>query len=88
MHSLNLKSLASKTLLFSAIATATQLSYGDGEASFSEALKASKVTGNFRMRYEELDRATDVDLLTLKSLIGVKTGTYNNFSAVVEVEDE
>ena len=56
--------------------------------SISEALKSSTVSGDFNLRYEDVDRDTvDSDGLTLRSRLMVKTAPYKSFSAVVEVED-
>ena len=55
-----------------------------------KALSDIKASADFRIRYEsaEQDNALqDADALTLRTRIGIKTGSYNGFSAVVEMED-
>lgn len=58
--------------------------------SLIDALKGGKVSADFRMRYENVDQdnaVDDADALTLRSRLGYTTGTYNGFSAKVEIED-
>ncbi len=73
------------------IAGGSQAALADGEAgSFTEALTSGKVSADFRLRYETVDQDNaldDADALTLRSRLGYTTGTFNGFSAMVEVED-
>lgn len=56
--------------------------------TFAEALRNSNVTGDFRLRYEDVKAsAADSDGLTLRSRLGFKTNTYRGFTALIEVED-
>ena len=58
------------------------------ENSLKEALTASTVSGDFRLRYEDVDRDDlGSDGLTLRSRVMLKTDGYHSFSAVVEIED-
>lgn len=54
-----------------------------------QALTQGKVSGNFRLRYEQVDDNTnkDADALTLRSRLGYETGELAGFSALIEFED-
>lgn len=56
-----------------------------------DALSNSKVSGNFRLRYESVDvdsaSVKDAKALTLRSRLGIETGAISGFTAVVEGED-
>ncbi len=55
------------------------------------ALTSGKVYGDFRLRYENVDQDNpaldDANALTLRSMLGYTTGSYEGFSATVEFED-
>jgi hypothetical protein len=58
--------------------------------SVTEALTSGKVYGDFNLRYEgvEQDNALDdASALTLRTRLGYSTGSFNGFSATVEMED-
>lgn len=87
-----MKNLTPKALLL-ALAASTSLptlaaeTKADSE-SLGAALKEGKGYGSLRVRYEDVDQpATDGSALTLRTLVGYKTGTYEGFSAVIEAED-
>ncbi len=73
------------------VAGGSQAVLANGEAaSFTDALTGGKVSADFRLRFENVDQDNaleDADALTLRSRLGYTTGTYNGFSAKVEVED-
>jgi hypothetical protein len=52
-----------------------------------EAIAGSKVYGDLRLRFEEVDNGSTTEALTLRTVLGVKTGEVNGFSATVEMED-
>jgi hypothetical protein len=58
---------------------------------FSEALTGGKVSGNFRLRYEDvgIDSQTirDASALTLRSRLGYETAPLRGLSAMLEFED-
>lgn len=63
------------------------LSYSDGVV---EALASGKASGDFRLRYEDVEQKNalkDASALTLRSRIGYTTGSVSNFSAMIEFED-
>lgn len=58
--------------------------------SLEEALTGGKVNLDMRLRFENVDQDNalkDADALTLRTFLGYSTGTYNGFSAKIEVED-
>lgn len=62
--------------------------------SFSEAFSQAAADGkayiNMRLRSESVEQnnaALDADAITLRTKLGYKTGVFNGFSAVLEVED-
>ncbi len=59
------------------------------ESSFVEALKSGKPTVQLRLRYESVDKDTGADGggLSLRTAVGYQTGTFNNFSGYVQLED-
>ncbi len=78
-----------KALLFASIAAATNgYSVMASADDLTDALKASKVSGDFNLRYEDVDAgSTSSDGLTLRSRFTVTTGAVGKFNAVVEFED-
>jgi len=72
-----------------AIAVATLASPIGVQADFlDELFKDSKGYGNLRLRYEDAEVGSNSDdALTLRTLVGLKTGIVSGFSAVVEFED-
>jgi hypothetical protein len=77
-----------KGLLVAAIAATIPAQSVFAAESLSEALKSSTVSGDFRLRYEDVEKGSvDSDGLTLRSRLMVKSAGYKGFSAVVEVED-
>ena len=86
-----MKLCTTKTALFSAI-LAVSAGVNAEEKSYSslqEFLKDSTPTGDFNLRYEDVDvdGGSSSDGLTLRSRFGFKTAAYKGFSAVLEVED-
>ena len=58
--------------------------------SISEALSEGTAYGKFRLRYEAVEQNNileDAKALTLRTVLGYKTGSVNGFSAVLQVED-
>jgi len=58
--------------------------------SFTEALTNGKTNADFNLRYESAEQdntAKDASALTLRTRLGYTTGTYKNFSAMIEIED-
>ena len=80
-----MKHVTQKALVLALAAGTVQIS--QGAESITEMFKESKAMGNFRLRYEEVDTSSTVDLLTLRTRFGFTTGTYNGFSILVEAED-
>lgn len=79
-----------KPLCLLAVAVMSALSVPAYATDWKQALKDSVVTANLNLRYEgvEQDNALqDADALTLRTRVGVKTGSLNGFSAVIEMED-
>lgn len=75
-------------LLAAAIASVASAQSAVAAESIDEALKASKASGDFRLRYENVDKDGDVsEGITLRTRILVKTDSYKGLSAVVEFED-
>lgn len=75
-------------LLVAAIASAAPVQSAIAAESLNEALKSSTVSGDFRLRYEDVEaNNVDSDGLTLRTRLLVKTAAFKGFSAVVEVED-
>lgn len=59
-----------------------------GAETLSEALKEISVSGNFNLRYEDVDNSTITsDRLSLRSRITLTTGSIGRFSAVAGFED-
>lgn len=59
-------------------------------ADWYDAMKQSTATADFRVRYEGVDQDNalkDASALTLRTLVGVTTGSYNGFSVTAEMED-
>ena len=75
-------------LIFAAIAATLPLSPAMATETLNEALTSSTVSGNFRLRYEDVEAGSvDSDGLTLRTLLTVSSGSYQGFSAVVGIED-
>lgn len=75
-------------LLFAAIAATLPTASTMAAETLNEALKSSTVSGDFRLRYEDVEAGSvDSDGLTLRTLLTVTTASYQGFSAVVGVED-
>lgn len=75
-------------VLFTAVAATLPTQSLFAADSLSEALKSSTVSGNFNLRYEDVERGTvDSDGLTLRSRLMMKSAGYKGFTALVEVED-
>lgn len=58
--------------------------------SLTEAITGGKVAGNFRLRYEGVEQdnvVQDADALTLRSMLNYTTGTFEGFSATLEMEN-
>lgn len=56
----------------------------------TKALTSGTVYGDFRLRYENVEQdntAKDANALTLRSMVGYNTGSYEGFSATLEFED-
>jgi hypothetical protein len=74
-------------LLASSVILLPQTSYAQ---SLQEAIEASTPILNLRYRYEGVDQdgiANNANAHTLRTVVGVKTGSWNGLSAVVEMED-
>ena len=59
-------------------------------ASITDALVEGEGFGGLRLRYEAVDEDNnleDASALTLRTLVGYKTGSFNGFSALVSAED-
>lgn len=75
-------------LLFAAIVATLPPSSAIAAEALNEALSSSTVSGDFRLRYEDVDAGSvDSDGMTLRTLLTVTTGSYQGFSAVMGVED-
>lgn len=76
--------------LLCAVALALPTAAQAGDA-FTDALVGGKASGNFRLRYEEVnvDSATvkDATALTLRSRLGYETAPYYGFTGLLEFED-
>ena len=61
------------------------------EDAFTDALTGGKASGNFRLRYEEVNVDStiikDASALTLRSRLGYETAPYYGFTAMLEFED-
>lgn len=58
--------------------------------SIADALKAGSTSVNMNLRYESVDQDNtekDASALTLRTLLGYKSGSVNGFSATIEMED-
>ena len=78
-------SIALATALIGSVTS--QMAYAD---EFTEALTSGKASVNLNLRYESVDQDNaleDASALTLRTLLAYETGSYNGFSAKVEVED-
>lgn len=59
-------------------------------ADWYDAMKETTATAAFNLRYESVDQGNalqDADALTLRTMVGVTTGSYNGFSLTAEMED-
>lgn len=83
----------SKSLISIAVLSAsagTLVHHQVGASELSEAVASGKASINLRLRYEDVSQdnaAEDASALTLRTLLSYTTGTYKNFSAKVEMED-
>ena len=60
----------------------------NAEDDFIAALSGGKVSADFRLRYEDVEKGDlDSDGLTLRTRLGYTTGAYKNVTATVEFED-
>jgi hypothetical protein len=76
------KLILSSLIIYCSIDTVT------AAQSITEALKETVISGDFNLRYEDVDNSVfDSDLLNLRSRLTLTSGNYRNFSAVVGVED-
>ena len=60
------------------------------DSNVASALTDGKLSANFNLRYETVDQdnaAKDADALTLRTRLNYTTGTFNGFSAAVELEN-
>lgn len=76
-------------LMLASSAAFSQLSQAT-EQSLSSALKDSNVAVAMNLRYESVEQDNaekDADALTLRTRMTLKTGNYQNLSAVIEFED-
>ena len=77
-----------KHLMAVAISSALLSPAANAANSITEALEASKPVLDLRLRYESNDTeggAKRGDALTLKSVIGIQTGSYKGFSAYADM---
>lgn len=61
----------------------------DNAVSFEEAINASKILANFRLRYEtaDFDNATDTaNALTYRARVGIETGVFANTKFLIDFE--
>lgn len=76
-------------LVCAVVAVAPLAGYGADE--FIEALTGGKVSGNFRLRYEDVDvdsrTLKNASALTLRSRLGYETAPLHGLSAILEFED-
>ncbi|MCK5041048.1 MAG: alginate export family protein [Sphingomonadales bacterium] len=75
------------SLLASSVILLPQTTYAE---SFQEAIEASTPILNLRYRYENVSQdgvTNDANAHTLRTVVGIKTGSWNGFSAVLEMED-
>lgn len=82
------KSLISVAVL--SASTSTLIHHQAGASELAEAVTSGKASINLRLRYEDVEQnnaAQDASALTLRTLLSYTTGTYKNFSAKVEMED-
>jgi hypothetical protein len=76
------KLILSSLVIYCSIGTVT------AAQSITEALKETVISGDFNLRYEDVDNSVfGSDLLNLRSRLTLTSGEYRNFSAVVGVED-
>ena len=77
-----------KNLIISSCLTYGAINAATAATNFTEALKEAGVSGNFNLRYENVDSANiSSDLLSLRSRITLTSGEYHGFSAVAGLED-
>ena len=77
-----------KLMMAIALAGSTPLQSIYAAETVGEALKASTVFGDFRLRYEDVEAGDNSsDGLTLRSRLGFKSDKLNGFSATLELED-
>jgi hypothetical protein len=60
------------------------------DSDLASALTDGKLSANFNLRYENVEQdnaAKDADAFTLRTRLNYTTGTFNGFSAAVEVEN-
>jgi len=60
------------------------------DSDIASALTDGKLSANFNLRYENVEQdnaAKDADALTLRTRLNYTTGTFNGFSAAIEVEN-
>jgi len=86
------QSVAKRKILATAVAALTLLPTLPASAdALVDALTKSKVSGNFRVRHEEVevDSASikDATALTLRSRLGIETAPISGFTAILEIED-
>lgn len=76
------------TIALSAAILGASVSSMASADSITEALTSGKASVNMNLRYETVDQgAKDASALTLRTLLGYKTGSVNGFSATIEMED-
>lgn len=76
------------TIALSAAILGASVSSMASADSITEALTSGKASVDMRLRYENVDQpANDASALTLRTLLGYKTGSVNGFSATIEMED-
>lgn len=82
------KSLASILILTTSLIAPTALAQ-DSAVTLNEAIKASKVLANFRLRYEgaDFDNGTETaDALTYRARVGLETGAFLGTKLLVEFD--
>ncbi|MFQ5644181.1 MAG: alginate export family protein [Thiogranum sp.] len=79
-----------RTVLATTITLLLGLSSSASAISFTEALTGGKPKLDVRLRYENVDQdnaTDDADALTVRTRLGYGTGSYRNFNAYVEMEN-
>ena len=82
------KSLASMLVLSTSFFTPAALAQ-DSVVTLEEAIKASRVLANFRLRYEgaDFDNGTEsADALTYRARVGLETGAFLGTKFLVEFD--